>query len=394
MRYHTLGQVPRKRHTQFRTNGRLLVEEVMGYEGFSGNESILYHLESPCRIAEVGDFEPIEHLEWVPDAHVHRHLVSGPTEPVGDPVSGRRCLMWNADIEVSLCRPVAETEGFFRDGEGDEVFFVVDGSGTLETVFGSLPFREHDYIVVPRGTTYRFALDETPQTWLVFHTPGEIETPNRYRNRYGQLLESAPFSQRDFHPPGELETHREDGEFELTVRVRGGLQRYLLDYHPFDVVGWDGYVYPYAFNVHDFEPRTGRLHLPPPVHQTFQGPNFVICSFCPRELDYDPEAVPLPYHHSNLQSEEVIYYVSGEFGSRKGIEAGSITVHPSGLPHGPQPGLVEKALGMRRTEELAVMWDTFRPLRLTELARALDDPAYAYSWREATPAPVAESTTG
>ena len=394
MRYHSLGQVPRKRHTQFRTNGRLLVEEVMGYEGFSGNESILYHLESPCRIAEVGDFEPIEHLEWVPDAHVHRHLVSGPTEPVGDPVSGRRCLMWNADIEVSLCRPVAETDGFFRDGEGDEVFFVVEGSGTLETVFGSLPFREHDYIVVPRGTTYRFALDETPQTWLVFHTPGEIETPNRYRNRYGQLLESAPFSQRDFHPPGELETHREHGEFELTVRVRGGLQRYLLDYHPFDVVGWDGYVYPYAFNVHDFEPRTGRLHLPPPVHQTFQGPNFVICSFCPRELDYDPEAVPLPYHHSNLQSEEVIYYVSGEFGSRKGIEAGSITVHPSGLPHGPQPGLVEKALGMRRTEELAVMWDTFRPLRLTELARALDDPAYAYSWREATPAPVAESTTG
>jgi homogentisate 1,2-dioxygenase len=394
MRYHSLGQVPRKRHTQFRTNGRLLVEEVMGYEGFSGNESILYHLESPCRIAEVGDFEPIEHLEWVPDAHVHRHLVSGPTEPAGDPVSGRRCLMWNADIEVSLCRPVAETEGFFRDGEGDEVFFVVEGSGTLETVFGSVPFREHDYIVVPRGTTYRFALDETPQTWLVFHTPGEIETPNRYRNRYGQLLESAPFSQRDFHPPGELETHREDGEFEVTVRVRGGLQRYLLDYHPFDVVGWDGYVYPYAFNVHDFEPRTGRLHLPPPVHQTFQGPNFVICSFCPRELDYDPEAVPLPYHHSNLQSEEVIYYVSGEFGSRKGIEAGSITVHPSGLPHGPQPGLVEKALGMRRTEELAVMWDTFRPLRLTELARALDDPAYAYSWREATPAPVAESTTG
>ncbi|MCD6014232.1 MAG: homogentisate 12-dioxygenase [Solirubrobacterales bacterium] len=394
MRYHKLGDVPRKRHTQFRTNGRLLVEEVMGYEGFSGNESILYHLESPCRIAEAREFTPIEHLEWVPDAHVHRHLATGPTDPGGDPISGRRCLMWNSDIEVSLCRPTTETECFFRDGEGDEVFFVVEGSGALETVFGSLPFREHDYVVVPRGTTYRFALDQTPQTWLVFHTPGEIETPNRYRNRYGQLLESAPFSQRDFHPPAELETHRESGDFDLTVRVRGGLQRYLLDYHPFDVVGWDGYVYPYTFNVHDFEPRTGRLHLPPPVHQTFQGPNFVICSFCPRELDYDPEAVPLPYHHSNLQSEEVIYYVSGEFGSRKGIEVGSVTVHPSGLPHGPQPGLVEKALGMRRTEELAVMWDTFRPLRLTEFALALDDPAYAYSWREGTPAPVAESTTG
>jgi len=400
MRYATLGEIPAKRHVQFRDSngsngsGPLLVEEVMGYEGFSGNESILYHLNSPCRIAEAGGFTPIEHTEWVPDAHVHRHLETGGLEPSGDFVTGRRCLMWNGDLEVSLCRPAQETEGFYRNGEGDELFFVCEGSGTLETIFGDVPYREHDYIVVPRGTTYRFAMDSVPQTWLVFHTPGELETPNRYRNRYGQLLESAPYSQRDFHPPVELRTHREDGEHEVTVRVRGGLQRYTLDYHPFDVVGWDGYVYPYTFNVHDFEPRTGRLHLPPPVHQTFQGPNFVICSFCPRELDYDPQAVPIPYHHSNLQSEEVIYYVSGEFGSRKGIEVGSVTVHPSGLPHGPQPGLVEKSLGMRRTEELAVMWDTFRPLRLTELARELDDPAYAYSWRDQAPSPVADSTTG
>jgi homogentisate 1,2-dioxygenase len=394
MRYHALGDVPRKRHVQFRDNGRLLVEEVMGFEGFSGNESILYHLQSPCRISEAGEHEPIEHVEWVPDAHVHRHLVTGPTAPDGDPITGRRSLMWNSDLEVSLCRPDSETEAFYRNGEGDEVIFVCEGSGTLETIFGDVPYREHDYVAIPRGTTYRFALDSTPQTWLIFCTPGEIETPNRYRNRYGQLLESAPYSQRDFHPPQELSTHRDGGEFEVIVRVRGGLQHYTLDYHPFDVIGWDGYVYPYTFNVHDFEPRTGRLHLPPPVHQTFQGPNFVICSFCPRELDYDPEAVPLPYHHSNLQSEEMIYYVSGEFGSRKGIEVGSITVHPSGLPHGPQPGLVEKALGMRRTEELAVMWDTFRPMRLTEFARELDDPSYAYSWREGVPSPVAESTTG
>jgi homogentisate 1,2-dioxygenase len=394
MRYHSLGDIPRKRHVQFRDNGRLLVEEVMGFEGFSGNESILYHLQSPCRISEASEHTPITHREWVPDAHVHRHLVTGGVEPDGDPITGRRCLMWNGDLEVSVCRPSEEAEAFYRNGEGDEVVFVCEGTGTLETIFGEVPFREHDYVVIPRGTTYRFALDSTPQTWLVFHTPGEIETPNRYRNRYGQLLESAPYSQRDFHPPTELLTHRDEGEFELVVRVRGGLQHYTLDYHPFDVVGWDGYVYPYTFNVHDFEPRTGRLHLPPPVHQTFQGPNFVICSFCPRELDYDPEAVPLPYHHSNLQSEEMIYYVSGEFGSRKGIEVGSITVHPSGLPHGPQPGLVEKALGMRRTEELAVMWDTFRPMRLTQFARELDDPAYAYSWREETPSPVAESTTG
>ena len=336
MRYHRLGQVPRKRHIQFRDNGRLLVEEVLGFEGFSGNESILYHLESPCRIQEAGEFEPIEHTEWVPDAHVHRHLETGGLAPEGDPITGRRTLMWNGDIEAAICKPEAQADGFYRNGEGDELFFVHEGSGTLETVFGSVPFKQHDYVYVPRGTTYRFELDSTPQLWLVFHTPGEIETPNRYRNRYGQLLEHAPYSQRDFHPPEDLQTHRDAGEHELIVRVRGGLQHYTLDYHPFDVVGWDGYVYPYSFNVHDFEPRTGRLHLPPPTHQTFQGPNFVICSFCPRELDYDPEAVPLPYHHSNVHSEEIIYYVSGEFGSRKGIEVGSITVHPSGLPHGPQ----------------------------------------------------------
>jgi homogentisate 1,2-dioxygenase len=394
MRYHRLGQVPPKRHVQFRDNGRLLVEEVLGFEGFSGNESILYHLQSPCRIADADALEPIEHLEWVPEAHVHRHLATGGVEAEGDPIGGRRCLMWNDDLEVSICKPASETESFYRDGEGDELIFVHEGSGSLETVFGNLQYREHDYIAIPRGTTYRFAPDALPQLWLVFHTPGEIETPQRYRNRYGQLLESAPYSQRDFHPPEELVTHRSAGEWEVVVRVRGGLQRYTLDYHPFDVVGWDGYVYPYTFNIHDFEPRTGRLHLPPPTHQTFQGPNFVICSFCPRELDYDPQAVPLPYHHSNVQSEEIIYYVSGEFGSRKGIEVGSITVHPSGLPHGPQPGLVEKALGQRRTEELAVMWDTFRPLRLAQLSRELDDGKYAYSWREGTPSPVAESTTG
>ena len=202
--------------------------------------------------------------------------------------------MWNADLEAAICKPEAEAEAFYRNGDGDELFFVHEGSGKLETVFGTVPFTEHDYIYVPRGTTYRFSLDSTPQLWLVFHTPGEVETPNRYRNRYGQLLESAPYSQRDFHPPGELVTHREGGDHELVVRVRGGLQHYALDYHPFDIVGWDGYVYPYTFNVHDFEPRTGRLHLPPPTHQTFQGPNFVICSFCPRELDYDPRRCRFP----------------------------------------------------------------------------------------------------
>jgi homogentisate 1,2-dioxygenase len=389
MRYVSMGRLPAKRHTQFRENGTLLSEEVMGYEGFSGNESILYHLHSPCRVAEVGDFERIELAEWVPDAHVHRLTDTVPLAAEGDPIFGRRVLMFNTDVEMGICKPDHDAACFYRNGEGDEVLFVHEGSGELETVFGRLPFGTHDYVVIPRGTTYRVVLGDGPHTWLTFHTPGEIETPNRYRNRYGQLTEAAPFSQRDFHPPSELETHTERGDHELVVRVRGGYQHFTLDYHPFDVVGWDGYVYPYTFNIHDFEPKAGRIHQPPPVHQTFQGPNFVICSFCPRELDWDPQAVPIPYVHSNLQSEEVIYYVDGQFGSRKGVGVGAITLHPSGLPHGPQPGVVEKMLGKRRTDELAVMCDTFKPLKLTQLARELDDPSYALSWH--TPLETAEA---
>ena len=293
MRYASLGDIPAKRHVQFRENGTLLVEEVLGFEGFSGNESILYHLWSPCRVKEVGEFEPIVREEWVPETHVHRLTNTLDLEPLGDPVMGRRILQFNNDVEIGICIPEAEAEYFFRDGEGDEVVFVHEGGGVLETIFGSLPFRKHDYVVIPRGTTYRFRFDG-PQRWLTFYTPGEIETPNRYRNRYGQLLEHAPFSHRDFHPPAGLETHRERGEFDLKVRVRSGYQDYVLDYHPFDVVGWDGYVYPYTFNIDDFEPKAGRLHQPPPAHQTFQGPNFVICSFCPRMLDWDENAIALP----------------------------------------------------------------------------------------------------
>jgi homogentisate 1,2-dioxygenase len=383
MRYVAMGELPAKRHTQFRDGDALLVEAVMGYEGFSGNESILYHLQSPCRVAAVGEFTPIVLDEWVPETHVHRLTNTAPLEPGGDPVFGRRVLMFNGDVEMGIAKPVEELDAFYRNGEGDEVLFVHEGSGELETVFGRLPFGPHDYVVIPRGITYRVRLGDGPHTWLTFSTPGEIETPNRYRNRYGQLLEHAPYSQRDFRPPEDLETHREDGsEHELIVRVRGGHQRFVLDYHPLDVVGWDGYVYPYTFNIHDFEPKSGRLHQPPPAHQTFQGPGFVICSFCPRQLEWDPLAVPLPYHHSNLQSEEVIYYVDGQFGSRRGVDVGAVTLHPSGLPHGPQPGLVEQSLGATHTEELAVMCDTFRPLKLTQLAAELDDPSYALSWSQ------------
>src|SRR6478609_3272979 len=349
--YQRLGDVPRKRHVQLRENGTLLTEEVMGLEGFTGNESILYHLQSPCRVMELGGFEPIEREEWVPDQHAHRHFKTADVEPGGDEITGRRLLMWNNDVEISLCRPSESMEYFFRNGEGDEVVFVHEGSGTLETIFGDVPYTEGDYIVIPRGTTYRF-VPQGPQRYLVFETPG-------------------------------LKTVREKGEFPVKVRVRDGYQTYVLDYHPFDVVGWDGYLFPWTFSIHDFEPITGRIHQPPPSHQTFQGQNFVICSFCPRKLDFDPLAVPIPYHHSNLQSEEMIYYVSGKFGSRRGVDVGSITLHPSGLPHGPQPGLAEKSIGMHETHELAVMCDTFYPLKLSKFAKELDDGRYAYSWYEA-----------
>ena len=377
--YQRRGELPRKRHIVFRENGRLLTEEVMGLEGFTGNESILYHLESPCRIKELGAFTPIEREEWIPETHAHRLQNTYDVPPTGDEISGRRLLMWNADVEISFCRPDASMEYFFRNGEGDEVVFVHEGKGTLETTFGDVPYKDGDYIVIPRGTTYRF-MPDGPQRYLVFETPGLIEIPRRYRNQYGQILEGAPYYHRDIHPPTDLHTRRERGEYLVKVRVRGGYQEYILDYHPFDVVGWDGFLYPWTFSIHDFEPITGRIHQPPPSHQTFQGQNFVICSFCPRKLDWDPQAVPIPYNHSNLNSDEMIYYVSGNFESRKGIEIGSITLHPSGIPHGPQPGLAEKALGLKETQELAVMCDTFRPLRLSSFSKGIDNLDYMLSW--------------
>ena len=250
--------------------------------------------------------------------------------------------------------------------------FVHEGSGTLETTFGDVPYKDGDYIVVPRGTTYRF-VPEGEQRYLVFETPGLIEIPRRYRNQYGQILEGRRTTTATSTRPPTCTRVASAGEFLVKVRVRGGFQEYVLDYHPFDVVGWDGYLYPWTFSIHDFEPITGRIHQPPPSHQTFQGQNFVICSFCPRHLDFDPEAVPIPYHHSNLQSEEMIYYVSGNFGSRKGISVGSITLHPSGLPHGPHPASRRSRSASRETTELAVMCDTFRPLKLSTFARDLDD---------------------
>jgi homogentisate 1,2-dioxygenase len=290
--------------------------------------------------------------------------------------------MFNNDVVIGVAKPTQNMDYFFRDGDSDLVYFVHDGHGTLETNFGSLPYHEGDYIVIPRGTTFRFFIpaDSSTTTFLIIESHGSIEPPRRYLNKNGQLLEHAPYCERDFRRPEELVTYLEQGEFEVRVKVGAKISSYWFEHHPFNVVGWDGYEYPWIFNIGDFEPITGRVHQPPPVHQTFQGPNFVVCSFVPRKLDYHPLSIPVPYNHSNIDSDEMIYYVNGNFGSRRGIERSSITLHPRGIPHGPQPGAVEKSLGAERTEELAVMVDTFHPLQLTTVARSIDDEAYPYSW--------------
>ena len=292
--YQRLGDVPRKRHIQFRDNGTLLTEEVMGMEGFTGMESILYHLQSPCRVKELGPFEPIERDEWVPDAHAHRHFKTADVPAGGDPITGRRLLMWNNDVEISLCRPSERMDGFFRNGEGDECIFVHEGSGTLETIFGDLPYKDGDYVVIPRGTTYRFVPETDEQRYLVFESPGLIEIPRRYRNQYGQLLEGAPYYHRDIHPPTTLNTHRDKGDYEVKVRVRDGYQTYVIDYHPFDVVGWDGYLYPWTFSIHDFEPITGRIHQPPPVAPDLPGAELRDLLVLPAQARLRPARDPDP----------------------------------------------------------------------------------------------------
>jgi homogentisate 1,2-dioxygenase len=311
----------------------------------------------------------------------HRHFRTGDMPPAGDAVTGRVELMFNENVIFSVSRPIEQMDYFYKNADGDDLIFVHEGSGTLQSQFGHLRFREGDYLVIPHGTIWRLVFDALPAKLVWIEAiGGQIETPKRYRNEYGQLMEHSPFCERDIRVPETLETRTDIGDFEVRIHRRGRVYAYHYEHHPFDVVGWDGYVYPWAFSIHDFEPITGRIHMPPPIHQTFEGPGFVVCSFCPRMLDYHPQAIPVPYNHSNLDSDEVLYYVNKKFGSRRGIEVGSITLHPSGIPHGPQPGAVEASLGATHTEELAVMMDTFRPLQVTKAALELEDPNYPFSW--------------
>jgi homogentisate 1,2-dioxygenase len=384
--YHRLGLVPPKRHQALRSpEGSLFAEEVVGTEGFSGRYSILYHRYAPTRVVKVTETEPLTRPAPATDTVLRHHLLrtvgSDAPDAEADEAAGRVWLLHNADVRIGVADFGAAPGRIVRNGGADECHFVHRGGGRLESVFGVLTYREGDYVVVPRGTTHRWVPAGTGNRHLVIEAGGGgVRLPRRYQSADGQLLEHAPYWERDFRPPALLLDLDEPGSFDVRVRVGDREAVYTLDHHPFDVVGWDGYLYPYAFSIHDFEPISGRQHQPPPVHQTFELDQAVICSFCPRRLDDGHDVVTAPYNHANVDSDEVLYYVSGDFFSRRGIEPGAMTWHPRGIPHGPAPGVAEASIGKERTNELAVMIDTFRPLALTAAAERFDDPAYPTSW--------------
>lgn len=380
--YYKMGQIPHKRHTQFRkADGSLYHEEVMGIHGFAGIQSILYHHQPPTRICRVEAESTVE-IPYEDQSTLRpRHLRSTPLPAGGDAIEGRIPLMGNSDVVLYVARPTQPMNYWYKFAHGDDVIFIHEGTGLLESQYGNIHYRPGDYLVLPTGVMWRILPDEgVDQRMLVVESYGHVTPPKRYINNYGQFLEHSPYCERDIRPPEELVTHDQQGEFEVRVKARNTITRFIYGHHPLDVVGWDGHLWPFAFNIEDFEPITGRIHQPPPVHQTFDGPGFVLCSFVPRLFDYHPLAIPAPYNHSNVDSDEVLYYVEGDFMSRKGIERASFTIHPNGIPHGPHPGTYEGSIGKERTEELAVMVDTFRPLRLTQYALELEDEKYAYSW--------------
>ncbi|WP_312474908.1 homogentisate 1,2-dioxygenase [Neobacillus sp.] len=384
MYYRKMGTVPHKRHTMFKkVDGSLYREQVMGTRGFSGTQSILYHHSMPTEIVKselLGNYLP-EYEEQ--KALNHRHFFTSKTTKKGDALKARDYILGNQDLLIGTANVTEPMQSFYRNGDGDEMFYIHFGSGKLETMFGRISYRPGDYLIIPIGTMFRLIPDANEITKMLFvEAFSQITTPRRYRNEYGQLLENSPFCERDIRGPEALLTIDEKGEYEVLTKARGTVSSHILGHHPFDVVGWDGYLYPWAFNIEDFEPITGRVHQPPPVHQTFEGNNFVVCSFVPRLYDYHPESIPAPYYHSNVNSDELLYYVEGNFMSRKGVQEGSITLHPGGIPHGPHPGKTEASIGKKETLELAVMIDTFHPLRIVKTAQEIEDPAYMYSWFE------------
>jgi len=404
MPYYTkLGQIPKKRHTQFRRpDGALYSEELFGTEGFVGPSSTMYHIHPPTQVT---GWKPIyktkpEYVET--DVMRMRHLKTAPFKSHSDPVIGRVVLFGNSDVEMSVCQPSEKMDYHFKNGQGDECLFIHFGSGTVFTMFGALPFGRKDYIVIPKGTIYQIVFNERPDDgsdndafgghpkvampygkFVGFETVNAshiMPPPGYISKKTSQFLEHSPYCERDLRIPEMPMTFEEMGDFEVRIKARDQVHSYTYPYHPLDVVGWDGCYYPYIFNIDDFAPIVGKLHMPPPIHQTFEGHNFVICSFCPRMLDFHPDAIPVPYNHSNIDSDEILYYVEGNYKARRGIESGSISLHPQGLAHGPHPGTVEASLGKKSTDELAVMCDTFKPMFPTKAALDLDDVAYPESW--------------
>jgi len=386
--YMRLGSIPRKRHIAHRREGGyrgegIYYEEVVTTAGFGRAYSICYHLRPPTRVRKVEAAGTVN-IETASEPVLrHHHVKTKDLKPAGNVITGRVPLFVNDDVIMSRCRPAQAQTELYRNGAADEVIFVHQGKGILHSMFGLLPFKPFDYIVIPHCTTYRVEFESGVQPdLLVFEARGNIVVPARYLNPDGQIRLGAPYSERDFHGPREIATVDREQDTTILIKDESRLTRYTLADHPFDVVGWDGMVYPFTFNADDFEPITGTVHQPPPIHQTFDAPGFVICTFAPRMLDTHPDAIKVPYAHSNVQADEVLYYVRGHFGSRRGVEESSLTLHPRGIPHGPHPGTIVNSRSMTRTDELAVMMDTIKPLALTRQALEMDDPQYPYSWLE------------
>lgn len=381
-RYYTLGKIPPKRHTTFENpTGGLYQEELFGTAGFVGMSSLIYHINPPTVVSEIKQLKNV-----TPKIAVEKNMKAlsfkgFSLKPETDYLESRKTVFVNNDLHIGLAAPKEfSSTYFYKNADADEMLFIHKGSGTLKTMYGNIPFKYGDYLIIPRGTIYQIDFETKENRILYVESFSPIVTPKRYRNNFGQLLEHAPFCERDFKLPNNLETYNEKGSFKIKIKKQGILWEYTYKNHPFDVVGWDGFNYPYAFSIHDFEPITGRIHMPPPIHQTWEANGFVVCSFVPRMYDYHPKSIPAPYHHSNIDSEEILYYVDGDFMSRNNIEKGQITLHPGGIPHGPHPGAIERSIGKKFTEELAVMIDPFHPVMITEEALKLEVDDYYKSW--------------
>jgi len=382
--YYKLGNIPHKRHTQFRKpDGGLYSEQLFSTEGFSDDYSLLYHCHPPTQIIKTEPQQDVSPTIAEEKMLKHRSFEGFNIKPGGEFLQSRVSVLVNNDCHIVLAAPTSGTgDYYYKNTDADEMIFVHEGSGTVHSQYGELPFGYGDYIVLPRGTIYQIEFNDDKNRLFIVESFTPLRFPKKYLSKYGQLMEHSPYCERDIRPPHELKTYDMKGDFLIKAKKKGMLYGLHYGHHPFDVIGWDGCCYPYIFSIHDFEPITGRVHQPPPVHQTFETNAFVVCSFVPRLFDYHPQAIPAPYNHSNIDSDEVIYYVDGDFMSRKNVTRGMITLHPAGIPHGPHPGAVEKSIGAKETKELAVMVDTFRPLMLTKQALDIENTNYVMSWAE------------